>query len=532
MKLAMLLWIAFLTLLSGCAATMHSDYQPVFYKQNIPKETLEIIARRFREQGLKDAAISIDALGRVQLAGRYKDEREVEKAFSLARSIVGDVAVSGVRPSTIDQKDWEISARDGFKGFVEALAKKYQMSIRIEEVGPERQVSISVAGIDGIVQFESNSSEPTERAEQFYRQMAIELVRTSSNGLNSKRILIVGHTDDVGDSASNSVLSERRALAIGKLYAAAGFDPKQIYYQGAGETLPVADNATEKGRGLNRRVEVTDLSDEAKFHAYLESRRPNTDFYRPVDKPIAKEPSKSVAEIRKPAIEPRSSSEAGKTASLPNRSATQGAGPRTTNVYQGLNFGGIPATDANSSISIGEIVTSNSTSWFPFLSNAHAADLGPVRRCSSDRPRVSGDVKNLVNGSPMGEISKQKFLPQLYGRSWDQMVGGHMIVLNSVYVMRESGTTPNTTTLRVYSNYKPTANAADEKPAAVNMAAKVNTYAGKKGILYRVFASGAQGVNCIDVLFAGDMRTTALSGKVLYGPVGSELVADFVPALR
>ncbi|WP_455757803.1 TolC family outer membrane protein [Sulfurimonas sp.] len=69
-------------------------------------------------------------------------------------------------------------------------------------------------------------------------------------------IKIVGYTSDVGDFDYNDWLSKRRAKRIRSALEANGIDGSRMSSQGRGERDPVADNATEEGRSLNRRVEV------------------------------------------------------------------------------------------------------------------------------------------------------------------------------------------------------------------------------------------------------------------------------------
>jgi OmpA-OmpF porin, OOP family len=68
---------------------------------------------------------------------------------------------------------------------------------------------------------------------------------------------IEGHTDDVGDDASNQALSERRANAVrDRLTRRFGVDGVRLEAVGFGETKPVATNDTPEGRQMNRRVEL------------------------------------------------------------------------------------------------------------------------------------------------------------------------------------------------------------------------------------------------------------------------------------
>ena len=71
------------------------------------------------------------------------------------------------------------------------------------------------------------------------------------------KILIEGHTDNVGSAASNLTLSDARAAAVkAALVADFGVDGARITTKGLGDTKPSAPNATAAGRAQNRRVEV------------------------------------------------------------------------------------------------------------------------------------------------------------------------------------------------------------------------------------------------------------------------------------
>lgn len=68
---------------------------------------------------------------------------------------------------------------------------------------------------------------------------------------------VEGHTDSVGSDAYNQGLSERRANAVRNvLVNQYGVDGSRVNAVGYGKTRPVADNATDAGRAINRRVEA------------------------------------------------------------------------------------------------------------------------------------------------------------------------------------------------------------------------------------------------------------------------------------
>ena len=67
---------------------------------------------------------------------------------------------------------------------------------------------------------------------------------------------VYGHTDSTGSDAFNQRLSENRAQAVSNYLVSRGVSNARIRWQGFGETMPVADNATPEGRARNRRVEI------------------------------------------------------------------------------------------------------------------------------------------------------------------------------------------------------------------------------------------------------------------------------------
>lgn len=69
--------------------------------------------------------------------------------------------------------------------------------------------------------------------------------------------VVEGHTDSVGTDAYNQRLSERRANAVRDvLVNQYGVGSNRVSSVGYGESRPVADNSTEQGRAVNRRVEA------------------------------------------------------------------------------------------------------------------------------------------------------------------------------------------------------------------------------------------------------------------------------------
>lgn len=99
--------------------------------------------------------------------------------------------------------------------------------------------------------FETGKSAIQEESLPIVDQI-FELMK-SNTALN---ISIEGHTDNVGDAASNKKLSNDRAKGVMDALIAKGIDKSRLSFTGWGQEKPVADNRTDEGRIQNRRVEI------------------------------------------------------------------------------------------------------------------------------------------------------------------------------------------------------------------------------------------------------------------------------------
>ncbi|MEM5447595.1 OmpA family protein [Paraburkholderia guartelaensis] len=89
---------------------------------------------------------------------------------------------------------------------------------------------------------------------------ALEMIKAHPD----RRILVAGHTDNIGKPDRNLRLSTARAQSVRDwLIDASGIPSTQFAIQGYGDTRPLTDNDTAAGRARNRRVEITLLPDAA-----------------------------------------------------------------------------------------------------------------------------------------------------------------------------------------------------------------------------------------------------------------------------
>jgi outer membrane protein OmpA-like peptidoglycan-associated protein len=68
---------------------------------------------------------------------------------------------------------------------------------------------------------------------------------------------VAGHTDNTGAADYNQALSERRAGSVAQYLESHGVNAQRVMTVGAGETHPIASNASADGRQANRRVELS-----------------------------------------------------------------------------------------------------------------------------------------------------------------------------------------------------------------------------------------------------------------------------------
>lgn len=69
------------------------------------------------------------------------------------------------------------------------------------------------------------------------------------------KLKIEGHTDNTGSSSANQSLSERRSRSCYEYLIRRGLPASRLDYAGYGESRPISNNNTLRGRALNRRVE-------------------------------------------------------------------------------------------------------------------------------------------------------------------------------------------------------------------------------------------------------------------------------------
>ena len=101
------------------------------------------------------------------------------------------------------------------------------------------------------VNFEFNKATLTVNAKTLLNQVSDALLARKDI-----KVEIDGHTDGKGSEPYNLKLSDRRAASVRQYLVSRGIDADRMTSKGFGKTMPIADNNTDEGRELNRRVEL------------------------------------------------------------------------------------------------------------------------------------------------------------------------------------------------------------------------------------------------------------------------------------
>ena len=103
------------------------------------------------------------------------------------------------------------------------------------------------------IQFKTGSAEISPASMVLVRNAA-EYIKKAPAGT---RIEVGGHTDNVGNAASNLTLSDARANAVMAKLTEFGVTAGTLTAKGYGQEKPLADNGTDAGKAQNRRIEYT-----------------------------------------------------------------------------------------------------------------------------------------------------------------------------------------------------------------------------------------------------------------------------------
>ncbi len=114
-----------------------------------------------------------------------------------------------------------------------------------------------LAGDFEMILFDFDRFELRQQYHAVLDEIALMLSRNPDTTIELK-----GHTDNVGTPEYNQILSEKRAETVKNYLVQKGVEKDRLFPMGFGYTINQASNESETGRALNRRVEMSILSDQ------------------------------------------------------------------------------------------------------------------------------------------------------------------------------------------------------------------------------------------------------------------------------
>lgn len=415
-------------------------------------------------------------------------------------------------------------------------------------------------------------------------------VRNEINAtLGQRPIVLIGHTDDTGNSASNQILSEKRSRAVAELFRQIGIPAARLYFRGAGETDPIATNTTEEGRALNRRVEIMELQSRDKLLAFATLKQPKYELYRPaemdeVPSPVKQEnvassdggseqrqqqrqteitdPTEERKRQDKPQVSGHNNNEGrsspasanvakpqvthkpgGVIAMTPVHSSTKPSGrvqeQQDVSMQMDIDLQGQPANDLMDREireALGKPGQPNpgikgkisSLSTF-FIKSAHASgDTIYSVPCTRDRARYAGEYKSLSTGQSIRQFKTAEYSPGLFNTTWTGVIGNSYAGVVPVAVLRANYEPVSAPLLYLYAN---THSPSKNTKASWRKLTVANVYPAENGLLYRIFSKEAGDFVCADIVMPYRAPFKSPVGKLYYRQNNDVLETRFSPSM-
>ncbi len=247
----------------GEAQPIASNDSPVGRKAN---RRVELVTLASIDQGVLDGTRTLSRVWRYPVVREAEDVlREIEDGVldvvpdtttpRMSRAHVADLPVEvAVAPNTVAPS----AEQDDEPVMGAAVASAARTGLPpLEGLKPAALPAPAyVSGFDmsGVVDglgFVQGSDQMTDTGPE-----AIDRIRVAMEQNPSARIMVIAHTDNVGDSDDNQLLSQQRAKRVVDALVDAGVDRYRLEPEGYGETLPLVQNVTDADRARNRRVEI------------------------------------------------------------------------------------------------------------------------------------------------------------------------------------------------------------------------------------------------------------------------------------
>lgn len=205
-----------------------------------------------------------ELLNTIEIKSQEISKKDGQKVENLAKIEELTVERNNLQQLTKDRNEELTKERDATKTALLAIEKgKAEMQNLLKDIEEKRLAEEQRVEQEKIVakekllevfkltqvEFEVNSMQLTVKSEELLNTTA-EVIKKYSNF----KYNIQGHTDSRGNEEFNVKLSGKRANQVKKYLVSRGIRENILSTEGIGSAQPIADNETEEGRVLNRRV--------------------------------------------------------------------------------------------------------------------------------------------------------------------------------------------------------------------------------------------------------------------------------------
>ncbi len=191
----------------------------------------------------------------------YTGDTQTSKAAKGVMIGVGVGALAGVISGDNSRERRKRALRGAGIGAIAGGGVGYYMDVQEAQLREEladtgivfeRQGNNIVMAMPGNVTFDVNRANIRPQFNRILNRLSEIL-----NERDQTLIEVAGHTDSTGSDATNLPLSRDRARSVANYLIDQGVNYNRVAEHGLGSSHPIASNATEEGRQINRRVEIT-----------------------------------------------------------------------------------------------------------------------------------------------------------------------------------------------------------------------------------------------------------------------------------
>jgi outer membrane protein OmpA-like peptidoglycan-associated protein len=233
-------------------ATQMAEDARVLTLRRKAQEREDAARRASQEAQAKAEADAQAAQARSDEDARRRAEAEKNQADALAQQQAAQAQADAARQAAADADRQKLEAQ---RQTQEAIQQKEQMRARLlAQLNQVLQTRDTARGLivsmpDVLFDFNKYTLKPEAR-ERLAKISGIVLAYPDL------KLDIEGHTDSIGSDDYNQTLSEKRAESVRGYLLSSGVVPDHVTATGLGKSNPVADNSTNEGRKLNRRVDM------------------------------------------------------------------------------------------------------------------------------------------------------------------------------------------------------------------------------------------------------------------------------------